>query len=281
MPPLDENDVRSLFTRPEGAEQTAVPEPVVEVPVEPAGGQQTPTPVGPDVSGLQQQVNMLSGLVGNLFRQGFERQAPVQQPVKQEDDPFSEVFKPKPFFTQDDAVMLLNGNQPIEVLNKMGNQIKESVAAPLVEIIKKQRQELQAWQQHQQEREYRMGQQQAAEQADKEFFEKFSDLKDMQGVVRYEAAMLAEQAKQNPALLAGKSREEAASMLAERVRGLRKQWAGEGQAVETVAATPGARRSPYSERGGTARVSSPAQSKDPNVAGLREMSSHLQRRRQR
>jgi superfamily II RNA helicase len=206
-----------------------------------------------------------------MFQQQYQR------PQQQEVDPYAPLRQEQSFFSEQDAFSLLKGEKPIDELNRMGNKIKQSVAEPLLGVIQQQKRELEEWRKQQQMVEMRRQQADEAQRANTQFFQDFPDLKPMESLVRLEAQYLAQEAQRNPTLLSGRTNQDAANMLAERVR---KAAQGIAAAVHGggVSSTP--TRSPHLERGSTPRMPAPVKG-DPNQSNLREMAGFMQNKKKR
>ncbi len=262
----DPNDVMSLF---EEQGDGTVPQQEEEPPPLPA--YQPPPQVDPQVAALQQQVGQLTTMMGQLFQQQYQR---PPEPVA---DPYAPLRQPQDFFTEQDAFSLLKGEKPIDELNRMGNKIKQSVAEPLLGVIQQQKHELEEWRKQQQMQEMRRQQADEAQRANTQFFQDFPDLKPMESLVRLEAQYLAQEAQRNPSLLSGRTNQDAANMLAERVR---KAAQGIALAVQGSPTAAAPLRSPYLERGSPPRNPAPVKG-DANQNNLREMAGFMQNKKKR
>lgn len=274
------NGIEELFPElqqeQQAQSQVQTPEPEPTPPALPPGP-------SPEVLALQGQVQQLTNLVGQLATQ------PRPQAQSQAQVDVSKIFEDTTFFTPEDTRLLLQTQQPEHFFNKMGNDIKRSVAQPLVNIIAAQTQQLTAAQMQQQELIRRQQLEQAARENVNTFYATYPELRQYEKMVAMEAGAIEQEMAVNPQLRV-LSPTQAHKYLAERVQSTLRSYGLQASTESPVQAepaqqqqrlSPNTRKPGFMERGSGTRPTTTAQPKDPNSRELAGMSQHLSRQRSR
>lgn len=281
------NGIEELF--PELANEQTSPSttgqpPTVDPP--PATGTEAASLPNTELAEMRAQVGQLTQLVGQLATR------PVYAPPQQEPPPgqvdLGKIFQDTQFYSPQDAQRFLNTTQVHDELNRFGNQIKKEVAAPLLNVITRQNQELQTYQQRQMEYVRQQEMTRVAQQNQEQFYSAHPELKRFDKFVAMEAAQLEQEYNTNPSLR-HLTPQQTHKLLADRAKqtltqyGVSLEQAAEQPAQESnvVQLSQHTRRPGFMERGGSSRAPTVTQSKDPNKRELAGMSQHMTKQRSR
>ena len=257
--------------------QTDTPAPVAE-----------PAPPSPSdalaarVDGLTQMVNLLVQQTrdAQAYAQGQQqvRQQQSHQHTPQDQQPQGG-WRPREYFTKADSLALLASQTPEETLNKVFNQVGQSVYEPIRQELAYAHQANQQLRQDMAAVYAREEQNRRAQDNQDRFYQAHEAIQPYAFLVPTEAQLLAQESQTNPAAFAGKSEADVHKLLAERVLARVKFIRGDTAAPDATTPAPspgrGITQRTFMERGSGVRPGAPAAPKDANAAGLAAMAKYI------
>jgi hypothetical protein len=215
-----------------------------------------------------------------------QRQQPPLPPPQQSPPPQPQGWQPKEFLTKEDAAMLLVSQDPAQQLNKVFNNIANTLYSTYTEELRRRDAALEYLYRQQVERAQAEERARLAQQNQQRFFQLHPEVGEYAYLVPLEAQALAHESQQNPIAYVNKTDVDIYNILAQRVmarvaaiqaRAQTTQQQADQYDETYTAPQRGAAQRTQMERGSGTRVSPQATSRDPNKRALTEMARFLRR----